>query len=366
MKFILSLSLLMMIIFIGIVDAWTQETSVYVARQVLIEKYPACALQIEQGVKDVYARESVDEFLGEPLNFHCDTMQCLAFSPVYCKMQDKSCPSESKAGNVKTNAQKLCNCEQAKELAESITYFIAKYNPMNVMVNESESCRNEFNEMVENNMKKDEWSDEIQCDAPNMKFTFDKRRFNDIINSANSFAYGNAFSGTNPWFCYNLVEEEGYNESLELKENGDLCVSDVECESEYCNNRVCCAEGICCPNPNMKGHPCLQGQICNENYMCEYLQLNNGEECEYNEECSSGNCAYNMLNSDAYCTYPDEMYGCGTDDDCVGNYECIEYSCKYIPVEEEEKEEKEETNNNGICLILPLILLGGLFVWKLN
>lgn len=364
MKFFLSL--LIIILTFSAINAWTQETSVYVARQVLIEKYPACALQIEQGVKDVYAREVVDEFLGEPVNFHCDTMQCLAFSPLYCKTQDKSCPSESKAGSVKTEAQRLCDCEQAKKLAESVTYFIAKYNPMNVMVNESKYCRDGFNEMVERNMRKEEWSEEFQCVIPNMKFSFDSRRFNEVITSASRFAFANAFTGTHPWFCYTLEEEEGYNETLRLKKDGELCISNVECESEYCNNRVCCAEGACCPTPLVKGHPCLQGQICSENYMCEYLQLNNGDNCEFNEECSSGNCAYNMLNNEAYCTYPGEMYGCKTNNDCLGNYECIEFSCKFIPVEREEEEEEKEINGNGICLILPLILVGGLFVWKLN
>jgi hypothetical protein len=360
------LGLFGLMLFFSLANAWTENTSIYVARQILIERYPACALQIEQGVKEVYQTEVVDEFLGEPLNFHCDTMMCLAFSPLYCKTQDKGCPSEAKAGNVKSEAEKLCNCEQAKKLAKSITYFIAKYNPMNVMVNESTYCRDGFNNMVEENMRKEEWSEEFQCDSPNMKFSFDNRKFNEVIINARTFAFSGAFVGTNPWFCYDLEHEEGYNGITELKEDGELCVSDVECKSEYCNNRVCCAGGICCPNPLLKGHPCLQGQICNENFVCEYLQYSNGEICEYNEECYSGNCAYNMLNNQAYCTYPGAMYGCKINEDCLIDYECIDYSCKFVPREKDEEEDREdiEKNGNGICLILPLILLGGLFVWK--
>jgi len=361
------LGLFILFIVLGTVNAWAPETSVYVAKQVLIDKYPGCALKIQEGVMEIYNEEIVDEFLGEPLNLHCDTMQCLAFSPLYCKTQDKSCPSESKAGNVKTDAQKLCDCEQAKELAKAITYFIAKYNPMNVMVNESTQCREYFNDAINTNIKNaEEWNIEVQCDAPNMKFTFTKKKFEEVITNANSFAYANAFTGTSPWFCYTLEHEEGYNGSLNLKKEGELCISDVECESEYCNNKVCCSGGMCCPNPGVKGYPCLQGQICNDNYVCEYLQYSNGEECQYNEECASGNCAYNMLNSNAYCTSSGANYGCENKDDCMSGYECIEYSCKYIPIEKENGNEEEESNGNGICLVLPLILLGGLFVWKLN
>jgi hypothetical protein len=362
----LYLGLFGLILMLSLTNAWTQDTSIYVAKQVLIERYPACALQIEQGVKEVYRTEVVDEFLGEPLNFHCDTMICLPFSPLYCNTQYKTCPSEAKAGNVKSEAQRLCDCEQAKGLAKSITYFIAKYNPMNVMVNESTYCREGFNNMVEENMKKEEWSAEFQCDRPNMKFSFDSRRFNEVIINARTFALSSAFSGTSPWFCYTLETQENGNGGSRLKKDGELCISNVECESDYCNNRVCCSGGICCPNVGIKGHPCLQGQICNENYVCEYLQYSNGEKCEYNEECYSGNCAYNMLNNQAYCTYPGAMYGCISDEDCSINYDCVDYSCKYVPKEKEEKENgKEEiVNGNGMCLILPLILLGGLFAWK--
>jgi len=53
-------------------------------------------------------------------------------------------------------------------------------------------------------------------------------------------------------------------------------------------------------------------------------------------------------------------------EDCLIDYECIDYSCKFVPREKDEEEDREdiEKNGNGICLILPLILLGGLFVWK--
>ncbi len=369
----LYLGLFIFIFILGITNAWTQETSVYIAKQVLIEKYPACALQIEQGVKEVYQTEPIDPFLREPLNFHCDTMQCLAFSPLYCNTQVKTCPSENKAGSVKMDAQILCNCEQAKELAKAVTYFAAKYNPMNVMVNESVSCRNGFTGMIENNMKENEWNIEYQCDAPNMIFTFNKKKFDEIITNTKGFAFANAFSGTNQWYCYTFGDEgEGKeNETYQLKENGELCVSNIECESDYCNNRVCCESGTCCPNPEVKGHPCLQGQLCNENYMCEYLQYSNGEKCEHGEECSSGNCAYNMLNNQAYCTTPEEMYGCVNDDDCLNYYECVEYSCKYIPKEDDgndndNENENNKINGNGICLILPLILLSGLCLFGRN
>ena len=43
------LGLFIIILAFGTLNAWTQEASVHVAKQVLIENYPACALQIEQG-----------------------------------------------------------------------------------------------------------------------------------------------------------------------------------------------------------------------------------------------------------------------------------------------------------------------------
>lgn len=355
-----------LILFIGMVGAWTQETSIHVAKQVLIEKYPSCALQIEQGVKEVYKEEKNDEYLGEPVNFHCDTMTCLAFNPLYCNTKDKSCPSEIKAGNVKSLAQKECNCEQAKGLAKSITYYIAKYNPMNVMVNESIECRNEFNNQVNMNIKNNEdWKIEVQCEKPNVKFTFDKKKFEEVINNAKGFVYANAFTGTSPWYCYTL-EEEGEEEIYgKLKDDGSLCVSDVECKSDYCNNKICCAGGMCCPNPNVKGYPCVQGQMCNENYVCEYLQYSNGEVCEYNEECYSGKCAFNMFGNNAFCAPPGVSYGCVSNDDCYEGYECVEFGCKYVPSEKDKNGNKEENGNgNGICLVLPLIILTGLFVWR--
>lgn len=361
----LHLGLFIVILAFGILNAWTEETSVHVAKKVLIEKYPACALQIQQGVKEVYSEEKMDNFLGEPLNFHCDTMQCLAFSPLYCKNQDKSCPSESKSGNVKTGAQKLCDCEQAKELAKSITYFIAKYNPINVMVNESTQCKEDFNNAINMKLKNEsDWNIEVECTNPNIKLTFTKKKLNEVITNANSFAYANAFSGTSPWYCYTIEYEEG-NESTSLKSDGELCTSDVECESDYCNNRVCCSGGMCCPNPEVKGYPCLQGQICNDNYVCEYLQYSNGEECLYGEECTSGNCAYNMLGNNAYCTSPGKSYGCVGKEDCSQGYECFEYGCKYVPIEKEENNGNENGNGEGICLVLPLIVFSGLFAWKL-
>lgn len=360
----LYLGLLLLIIALGITNAWTEETSVYVAKQVLIDKYPACALQIEQGVKNVYNTETVDTFLGEPLNMHCDTMQCLAFSPLYCKTQDKSCPSESKAGGVKSEAQTLCNCEQAQKLASAVTYFIAKYNPLNVIVNESTQCRNDFNNAINSQIKnQSDWNIEVECDAPNMKLTFTKKKFDEVITNANSFAYANAFSGTNQWYCYTITSEEE-NGTTQLKEDGQLCVSNIECKSDYCNNRVCCSGGMCCTNPGMKGAPCMQGQVCNSEYVCEYLQYANGNKCQYSEECSSGNCAYNMLGNNAYCTSPGESYGCVNSDDCLNGYECSYNSCKFIPVNNNETENGETNNTNGICLILPLIILGGMFAWK--
>lgn len=362
----LHLGLFIILIAIGFFSAWTQETSVYVAKQVLIEKYPACALQIEQGVKDVYNTEKVDTFLGEPLNFHCDTMQCLAFSPIYCNTQVKTCPSESKSGSVKTEAQTLCDCAQAQKLAGAVTYFIAKYNPLNVIVNESTQCREDFNNAVNSQIRNEsEWNIEVQCDAPNMKLTFTKKKFDEVITNANSFAFGNAFSGTNPWYCYTIEEDEN-NGTTQLKENGALCVSNIECKSDYCNNRVCCSGGLCCPSPNVKGYPCMQGQVCNSEYVCEYLEYSNGNECQYSEECSSGNCAYNMLGNNAYCTAPGESYGCENNDDCLSGYECTFNSCKFVPVNNNETDQNGNDNNNGngICLVLPLIIVGGLFAWK--
>ena len=331
----LYLGLLLLIIALGITNAWTQETSVYIAKQVLIEKYPGCALEIEQGVKNVYNTEKTDMFLGEPENMHCDTMQCLAFSPLYCKTQNKTCQSESKSGSVKTEAQELCDCDQAEKLSEAVTYFISKYNPFNVMVNESAQCKNDFNNAVNFHIKNEtNWNIEIQCDSPNIKLTFDKKRFDEIITNAKSFAFGNAFAGTNPWYCYTL-DINNETEQNQLKNNGELCVSNTECESDYCNNRVCCAGGLCCPNPEVKGYPCMQGQKCNNQYICEYLEYSSGNKCQYSEECSSGNCAYNMIGDNAYCTSQGESYGCLNNNDCLSGYECKSYSVmneiNYLP-----------------------------------
>ena len=72
-----------------------------------------------------------------------------------------------------------------------------------------------------------------------------------------------------------------------------------------------------------------------------------------------------MIGDNAYCTSQGESYGCLNNNDCLSGYECKSYSCKPVPKNQtDENNNDKESNGNGICLILPLILMGGLFAWK--
>ncbi len=356
---------------------WTNYTNQYVAKQVLLESYPQCIDQIKEGVLLPIANEPYDEVLGEPANLHCDTLMCPAFDPNYCTTESKTCASESKAGEVKSSAKGLCNCEQAKKLSEAITYFISKYNPMNLMINEK--CGDEFDQAVEDAVKSgnETWSVEFQCSAPNRVFEYNSKKFNEMITSAASFAFAEAFSGSSPWFCYTLgasAHDEENGEEAVLKPDGAFCAKSSDCESGYCNNNVCCSGDVCCPVPGVKGYPCENGEVCSDKYTCIQVNLLNGAKCDDDAECISGNCKPGTKSSiNRFCCAAGNEFCCASDDDCLSYEKCESNTCIEIKQEiepeinesaltpEEQEEIKRET-----CISLSIIIFiaGSLYIWK--
>lgn len=365
----IAFALLAIVILLQAVYAWTNYTAVYVAKQVLISDYPHCGDYIEDGVLGVIASEKVDAILGEPANMHCDTLACPAFDPKYCQTGPKSCRSEAIAGEMKTQAKGMCDCVQAKQLAKAITYFISKYNPMNLMVRESAACRNGFDSAVENALKSKNksWSISYTCDAPNRTFTLTSEKFNEIILGAKSFAFAEAFVGANPWYCYTLGggHWESNNEDggqAPAKKAGDLCARDDECQSGNCNNNVCCAEGkVCCLVPGLAGYPCSEGERCSNEYDCRQIMLGDGEACISNGECLSGNCKPGSRSAmKKYCCQQGNEYCCATDNDCLAGERCEMHVC-VTTITENSTENNESTTQDEVpkklLWCLPAILL---------
>ncbi|MGC9057818.1 MAG: hypothetical protein ACP5H8_01940 [Candidatus Micrarchaeia archaeon] len=381
MKGVLLLIVASVLLFMLPVWGWSNYTTVYIAKAVLLESYPRCAEYIERGALTPIKNEAVDPILGEPINMHCDTLTCPAFDPNYCQTGLKSCASEVKSGEVKSEARPLCDCEQAEKLAEAITYFIAKYSPMNLMIRESKECREGFENAVEEAIKSGNtsWSIAYKCDMPDREFTFTSKKVNEIIDGAKSFAFAEAFAGTQKWYCYTLGGEivNGSlvidNETEGLKEDGALCSSGLECMSGHCDNNVCCADGkVCCPVPGVKGYPCKLGEVCNDKYTCEKIQLGMGEKCSYNEDCSSGNCrpgTRSVINK--YCCANGNEYCCASDDDCLEGEVCNQSTCMPIPVEGQNQtnggltQEEIEEIKRETCIPIVILLGAALGLWAI-
>ncbi|MEM3364510.1 MAG: hypothetical protein QXS93_03305 [Candidatus Micrarchaeia archaeon] len=347
--------------------AWTEYTSATVAKLVLLESYPECAAQIEEGAILPYKEEQVDPVLKEPVNFHCDTLTCPAFDPKYCQTSVKTCQSETMAGKMKNYAKKACNCEQAKLLAQAITYYIAKYNPMNLMVNEE--CRDEFNNELEKAIRsgQPQWEVRFQCNAPNREFVFTSQRYNEMLYNARTFAFAEAYSGSQPWFCYTLGKP-GNGAGSGLKNTGALCAKNSECKSGRCSNNVCCDADICCPVPGVKGYPCGQGEKCSSDYTCVPVNARNGEKCDYNEECQSGNCrpGSGASVSTRYCCGAGNEFCCASNSDCASGHECKNYACvakPFVPQSNNTPGEEEQKSQGCLPIAVLLAVVGGLFIY---
>ncbi|GEM_PF-4235284 len=359
--------LVMISLLSSLLFAWTNYTNVYVAKKVLLDSYPQCAAQIEEGVMAVIENEPYDAVLGEPLNFHCDTLTCPAYDPHYCQTSIKRCPSEVKAGEVKSDAKVLCNCGQAKKLAEAITYFIAKYDPMNLMINENASCREGFDRAVEDAIQSgnETWSVKFKCAGPNREFAFTSQKMFELVSGAESFAFAEAYTGSQPWFCYTLGSAEDGNsgQTFGTKKDGELCSSNTECESAFCNHNVCCSGEVCCPVPGKNGYPCDQGEVCSDTYTCKALNTQNGERCDYDEECLSGNCAPGSAKSQPqYCCNAGANYCCASNEDCVAGEECISNACTYTGKTGGQQSNYTNQTGNGTAVqsekCLPIAILG--------
>ncbi len=357
-----------LLLVLSLAFAWTPEFSVYVAKKALLDSYPLCVDEIREGALLPYD-DPVNADFGEPENLHCD-LNCPAYDPDYCNLQSRSCKSQVVAGQIKENAEHLCDCDQARELARAITYFIAKDDPLNRMVHENCS---EFDSQVEEMVfsGSSDWTVEVTCQAPNKTFTYTYENFEDLVSGARSFAFANAFSGTQQWYCYTLSgsahSDEGDAPIIKYKSNGELCNSDDECESNNCVNHVCCESGrVCCPSPGVKGYPCQPGEVCTENYYCVGVSLENGQPCESDYECISGNCRPGSKSlSRFYCCEPGYSFCCVSDSDCLSNERCENNAC--VPREKEIIEHLNTTNdenseNQQSSNCLPFYILTGLAV----
>ncbi len=309
----------------GMAFAWSDYTNVVVAKLVLLDSYPKCAAQIEEGALLPSQNEVVDTVLGEAANLHCDTLTCPAYDPAYCQTDVKTCASESMAGKIKSSAKVDCNCEQAKLLAESITYYIAKYDPMNLMVREK--CHFEFDDTVEKAMRDGAttWQVDFNCSGPVRTFSFSSQKYSEMLYNAKTFAFAEAHTGTQPWFCYDLGQP---GQGGVLKGTGELCAKSDDCESGHCNNNVCCNAEICCASPGVKGFPCNQGEKCGGDYTCMAINAQNGDKCSYDEECVTGNCKPGSATSaNKYCCNAGNNYCCISNSDCTSDQECKNNIC---------------------------------------
>lgn len=361
------LILALMVTLVGLSFAWTDYTNVVVAKLVLLDSYPRCAAQIEEGALAPLRNEVPDAELGEAANLHCDTLTCPAYDPKYCVTANKTCMSETMAGKVKSYAKGECNCEQAKRLAEAITYYIAKYDPMHLMIREK--CHEEFNNEVEKAIRSGApaWEVKFKCTAPSREFVFSSQKYGEMLYGAKTFAFAEAYSGTQPWFCYNLGQP---GTDGALKRVGALCSKNAECESGKCSNNVCCNAEVCCPSPGVKGFPCNRGERCNSEYTCELISAGNGETCTYDEECASGNCKAGSggTTSRKYCCSAGNSYCCVSDSDCATDEECKGNVCKqklFIPTNNTTQAgngEEKPPATGCLPFIVLLAAFGGMFL----
>ena len=361
--------LLVLLILLPFMFAWSEEFSANVAVKALGDRYPRCIPSIVDGAKLPYS-QPVDPTLGEPSDLHCD-LNCPAYDPNFCNLNSKQCVSSVKAGQIKEEAEHLCDCEQASKLAEAITYFIAKEDPMNRMI--KETCAESFYSQLDNLTKSSDpdWILNFHCNAPNKTFTFTREDYEELIYSARSFAFANAFSGTQQWYCYNLggeFDDTNAENPAGNKSNGQLCYSENECLSGNCINHVCCEQGkTCCPSPGVKGYPCDPGNICSENYYCVPISLENGQVCESEYECMSGNCRPGSRSMDVqYCCDAGYTYCCQDNSDCLSNELCENHACvsknqDVIETINETNDNDDNNNNkNSSCIsviLIPLTLL---------
>lgn len=87
------------------------------------------------------------------------------------------------------------------------------------------------------------------------------------------------------------------------KANGNICFSDSDCESNHCQNDICCGSGKICCSSNAW---CSSGQECSSSYYCvekaSEPKVGNGYTCDSNDDCESGWCsAYTCCKSGEKC-----------------------------------------------------------------
>jgi hypothetical protein len=103
----------------------------------------------------------------------------------------------------------------------------------------------------------------------------------------------------------------------DLKENGDECDEDEECESGHCENGVCCDDGSTC---------CTSDDDCEDNLACNADEFACYGECaedsvDHDEYCAEGyHCDANTCFEDA------ELGPCDEGSDCVSG-ECVDELC---------------------------------------
>ena len=100
--------------------------------------------------------------------------------------------------------------------------------------------------------------------------------------------------------------------------DGDTCSSDQGCQSDYCNNSICCSGGDCCTN----SVPCNDGNQCTtdscSNFSCS--NVNN------NLQCTASSCNGLTWTAPKFCTGGSCTAG-GTQASCGGSNECLQYTC---------------------------------------
>ncbi|MBM3233741.1 hypothetical protein FJZ19_01470 [Candidatus Pacearchaeota archaeon] len=117
------------------------------------------------------------------------------------------------------------------------------------------------------------------------------------------------------YYCQSFQQTTKYS-------NGHSCYSDSDCDSENCENDICCSYGkTCCAYD----YECSSGYHCSSSYYCvksttESETKSAGETCYSDSECSSGNCEAGI------CCYSSEIC-CYSDYECDSEYKCENYKC---------------------------------------
>jgi len=102
--------------------------------------------------------------------------------------------------------------------------------------------------------------------------------------------------------------------------NGESCAADGDCESEHCQNDICCNQGSVC---------CEESSVCSGNMACDTAHHECFEECSYEDTEYDHSCAEGYHCDANECFEDIAVGGCDEDSDCVSNLCINDYCCEH-------------------------------------